>query len=219
MAENVNNDVAECVNNDDRDMYYFARLTKRILFHRFTVIIVILFTTLICLSSGVVSLYNYTRWREVTLGQVPLSETLPIGTHWAVRVDHKFWRPYWFEVDGKTRYTEWYSSTNILSSKGATSLKGAEPIQFMGLTNKTDNDISLFNEEWKAKHPNYRFTSDNCQKYAADLIIFLCGYDAAKHLPWQEGPLAQTVTYSSLLILLLFYLVVAIILSRKEKKE
>ena len=199
--------------------YYTIKIPLRILFHRYTVIAVSLLTTLICLAHGVSSLYNYTKWRKVSLGQVRLSETLPIGTHWAVRVDHKFWKPYWFEIDGKTKYTEMYSTTNILFSKGDTSEKGAELTNYMGLTNRTDEEIELFNENWKSDHPNYRFTSDNCQKYAADLIVFLCGMDAAKNLPWQEGPVFQTFTYSTLVLVLIFYLLVAIIVSKKEKIE
>ena len=186
--------------------------------HRNTIISIILLTAFGCLVHGGSSIYNYTRWRNVTLGQVPLSETLPIGTHWAVKVDHKFWKPYWFEIDGKTRYTEIYATTNILLSQGGKSHKGAEPTINIGLTNRTDNEIDLFNEQWKKEHPNYRVTSDNCQKYAADLIVFLCGPEAAKNLPRQEGP---TFTYSFLLAILLaiFYVIVAIFLSRKEKTE
>ena len=205
--------------NSNKLFYYTIKIPLRILFHRYTVITVSLLTTLICLAHGVSSLYNYTKWRKVSLGQVRLSETLPIGTHWAVRVDHKFWKPYWFEIDGKTKYTEMYSTTNILFSKGDTSEKGAELTNYMGLTNRTDEEIELFNENWKSDHPNYRFTSDNCQKYAADLIVFLCGMDAAKNLPWQEGPVFQTFTYSTLVLVLIFYLLVAIIVSKKEKIE
>ena len=203
----------------DKLFYYTIKIPLKFLFHRYTVIAVSLLTIIICLSHGVSSLYNYTKWRKVSLGQVRLSETLPIGTHWAVRVDHKFWKPYWFEIDGKTDWIEMYSSTNILLSKGDTSLKGAELTNYMGLTNRTDEEIDSFNEQWKFDHPNYHFTSDNCQKYAADLIVFLCGLDAAKNLPWQEGPVFQTFTYSSLLLIFVFYLVVAIIVSRKPKTE
>jgi len=203
----------------DKLFYYTIKIPLKFLFHRYTVITVSLLTTIIFLSHGVSSLYNYTKWRKVSLGQVRLSETLPIGTHWAVRVDHKFWKPYWFEIDGKTDWIEMYSSTNILLSKGDISLKGAELTNYMGLTNRTDEEIDSFNEQWKFDHPNYHFTSDNCQKYAADLIVFLCGMDAAKNLPWQEGPVFQTFTYSSLLLIIVFYLVVAIIVSRKQKME
>ena len=203
----------------DKLFYYTIKIPLKFLFHRYTVIAVSLLTTIVCLAHGVSSLYNYTKWRKVSLGQVRLSETLPIGTHWAVRVDHKFWKPYWFEIDGKTDWIEMYSSTNILLSKGDTSLKGAELTNYMGLTNRTDDEIDSFNEQWKFDHPNYHFTSDNCQKYAADLIVFLCGLDAAKNLPWQEGPVFQTFTYSSLLLIFVFYLVVAIIVSRKPKTE
>ena len=203
----------------DKLFYYTIKIPLKFLFHRYTVIAVSLLTTIVCLAHGVSSLYNYTKWRKVSLGQVRLSETLPIGTHWAVRVDHKFWKPYWFEIDGKTDWIEMYSSTNILLSKGDTSLKGAELTNYMGLTNRTDDEIDSFNEKWKLNHPNYHFTSDNCQKYAADLIIFLCGLEAAKNLPWQEGPVFQTFTYSSLLIIIVFYLIVALIVSKKEKTE
>ena len=205
--------------HNDKFYYYIIKIPIKVVFHRYTVIAVSLLTTIFCLSHGVSSLYNYTKWRKVSLGQVRLSETLPIGTHWAVRVDHKFWKPYWFEIDGKTKYTELYSSTNILSSKGDTSLKGAELTNYMGLTNRTDEEIDSFNEDWKLNHPNYHFTSDNCQKYAADLIVFLCGMEAAKNLPWQEGPVFQTFTYSSLLFIFVFYLIVALVVSKKEKDE
>lgn len=186
--------------------------------HRYTIITMILLTVFGCLAHGVSSVYNYTKWRKVSLGQVRLSETLPIGTHWAVQVDHKFWKPYWFEIDGKTSFTQIYATTNIVLSQGGISIKGAEPIRNMGLTNRTDDDINVFNEQWKNDHPNYRVTSDNCQKYAADLIVFLCGSEAAKYLPWQEG-LYWTFTYSSLLVFVIFYVIVAILVSRTEKKE
>ena len=218
--------------NSNKLVYYCVKIPIKLLLHRYTIIAVSLFTSLICLAHGVSSLYNYTRWREVSLGQVRLSESIPIGTHWAVRVDHKFWKPNWFEVDGKTMYTEMYSTTNILLSQGDTSLKGAELTNYMGLTNRTDAEINVFNDDWKLNHPNYRLTSDNCQKYAADLIVFLCGSDATKSLPWQEGAVVQTSIYSSLLAIIIgftiyhpywlitiFYLVVAIFVSRKEKKE
>jgi len=218
--------------NSNKLVYYCVKIPIKLLLHRYTIIAVSLFTSLICLAHGVSSLYNYTRWREVSLGQVRLSESIPIGTHWAVRVDHKFWKPNWFEVDGKTMYTEMYSTTNILWSQGDISLKGAELTNYMGLTNRTDAEINVFNDDWKLNHPNYRLTSDNCQKYAADLIVFLCGSDATKSLPWQEGAVVQTSIYSSLLAIIIgftiyhpywlitiFYLVVAIFVSRKEKKE
>ena len=99
------------------------------------------------------------------------------------------------------------------------SLRGALPTHFMGLTNKTDHDINVFNDEWTSKHPDYRLTSDNCQKYSADLIVFLCGYEAAHQLPWQEGPVFQTFTYSSLLVIVVFYTIVAVFLSRKKENE
>ena len=218
--------------NSNKVVYYFVKIPIRYLLHRYTIISVSLVTGVIFLAHGVSALYNYTRWRDVSLGQVRLSESIPIGTHWAVRVDHKFWKPNWFEVDGKTMYTEMYSTTNILWSQGEISLKGAELTKYMGLTNRTDAEINAFNEEWKLNHPNYRLTSDNCQKYAADLIVFLCGSDATKSLPWQEGAVVQTSIYSSLLaviigftiyhpywLITIFYLLVAIFVSRKEKKE
>ena len=186
---------------------------------RYTIISMILLTVFGCLGHGVSSLYNYTRWRKVSLGQVRLSETLPIGTHWAVQVGHKIWKPYWFEIDGKTRYTQVYATTNIVLSHGDISLRGAQPTKYMGLTNRTDNDINMFNEEWQQKHPNYQLSSDNCQKYAADLIEYLCGTEAAENLPWQEGPVVKMFTYSSLLAITLFYVIVAVFLSRKEKQE
>ena len=187
--------------------------------NRYVIMTMIVLTVLGCLAHGVSSIYNYTRWRKVSLGQVRLSETLPIGTHWAVQVDHKFWKPYWFEIDGKTSYSHLYATTNIILSTGGVSIKGAEPTNYMGLTNRTDPEIQLFNEQWKEEHPNYRLTSDNCQKYASDLIVFLCGPDATRNLPWQEGQIVQTFTFTSLLTMTIFYIIVAIFLSKREKQN
>ena len=39
------------------------------------------------------------------------------------------------------------------------------------------------------------------------------------NLPWQEGPVFQTFTYSSLLFIFVFYLIVALVVSKKEKDE
>jgi len=195
------------------------KLPIKLFLNRYTIIGMIVLTILGGLFHGVSSVYNYTKYRKVSLGQVRLSENLPIGKHWGVRVDHKFWKPYWMEIDGKTSFFQMYATTNIISSEGGTSIRGAEPTDYMGLTNKTDSEIYEFNDAWKKEHPNYRLTSDNCQRYAADLIVFLCGPEAAESLPWQEGPVVQTLTYSSLLTITLFYVIVAVFLSRREKKE
>ena len=149
--------------------------------------------TLISVGGGVAhslwSGYTIYRGRNVCLGKVRLSNISPIGTHWAVQVDNnfRFWKPAWFEIEGKISYAQWYATTNIGSSKGGTSRLGAEPCQDVGVTKKTDDDIDVFNEQWAKEHPDYYLLSDNCQMYATDFIGYLCGPEAVKTLPWQEG--------------------------------
>ena len=157
--------------------------------------------TILGVGSGIAhsiwSGYTYTRGRKVTLGRVRLLKNSPLGTHWAVQVDNKYWKPYWYEIDGKISYAQWYATTNIVLSHGDTSLSGAEPTQDVGCTKKTDDDIKAFNEEWKKEHPEYHLMSDNCQMYATDLIKYLCGPDAENNLPWQEGRVVvQTSLYT-----------------------
>ena len=158
--------------------------------------------TLFEVSKGVAhsiwSGYTIYRGRNVSLGKVRLLQNSPIGTHWAVQVDNKYWSPDWFEIDGKISYAQWYATTNIVSSQGGTSTSGAEPSQDMGATKKTDDEIRVFNKQWTKEHPDYSLLADNCQMYAADLIQFLCGADAANNLPWQEGPIVmQTSLYTA----------------------
>ena len=144
------------------------------------------------------SCYTTYRGRNVSLGIVRLSANSPIGYHWAVQVDNIYWKPKWFEVQGKISYAQWYASTKIASSKGGKSLLGAEPFQKVGITKRTDDDIEHFNQTWSLDHPNYSLLSENCQMYASDLIEYLCGEKVASTLPWQEGRVVQQTSYVSL---------------------
>ena len=140
--------------------------------------------------------YTVCRGRNVSLGIVRLASNAPFGYHWAVKVDNYYWKPDWFEVEGKISYAQWYATTKIASSKGGKSLLGAQPFQNIGVTNKTDDEIEQFNSHWSKEHPDYSLLTENCQMYASDLIKYLCGPDVENSLPWQEG---QVVKQTSLI--------------------
>ena len=140
--------------------------------------------------------YTICRGRNVSLGIVRLASNAPFGYHWAVKVDNYYWKPNWFEVEGKISYAQWYATTKIASSKGGKSLLGAQPFQNIGVTNKTDDEIEDFNAQWSKEHPDYSILTENCQMYASDLIKYLCGPDVENCLPWQEG---QVVKQTSLI--------------------
>ena len=40
----------------------------------------------------------------------------------------------------------------------------------VGKTNKSDEDIEVFNKRWLERHPKYDCLTANCQKYAIDFI-------------------------------------------------
>ena len=138
------------------------------------------------------------RGRNVSLGIVRLASNAPFGYHWAVKVDNYYWKPDWFEVEGKITYAQWYATTKIASSKGGKSLLGAQPFQTVGLTSKTDEEIEDFNNHWSIQHPDYSLLTENCQMYASDLIKYLCGPDVESNLPWQEGQVVKHTSFISL---------------------
>lgn len=150
---------------------------------------------------------EFERWRKVCLGQCRLSENFSIGYHWGVQVGNRLHKDklYWFEVDGKTRFTHLNTTTSIVASQGSKSVKGTQPTKEMGLTDKSDQEIDRFNKQWMEEHPGYSILSDNCQKYATELVEYLCP-DAVKDLPPQEGPIvkAQLKTVLKYYLLLSF---------------
>ena len=112
--------------------------------------------------------------RPVRLGMNTL--VWPFATHWAVQIDET-----WFEVPGITKQ-DTNSKMDIKTSHSARSFKGADVSRFghVGETSKSDDEIRRWIDEWTAANPLYSFSSDNCQKFARELITWLTD---GKHRP------------------------------------
>ena len=58
--------------------------------------------------------------------------------------------------------------------RGVKSRLMSAPEQVVGVTQRTDQEIFIFNKEYLAKNPKYSLLRNNCQNYADDFCDFLC---------------------------------------------
>lgn len=94
----------------------------------------------------------------------------PFATHWAVQVHDK-----WYEVQGISKGESNMPMAIGTSRHPARSAKGADVSRFgrVGETSKSDDEIKGWIDAWTASNPTYQWGSDNCQKFARELIAWL----------------------------------------------
>ena len=95
-------------------------------------------------------------------------QTLFTVHHWAVQVGNT-----WYEIDGDfgekngdRKVNKIATTHGKVAKSGACSLVG----EFVGKTTKSDEEIENFYREWVSNNPTYDVFSENCQKFAIDLI-------------------------------------------------
>ena len=88
--------------------------------------------------------------------------------HWAVQVDDSDW----YEIDGITGVKDNNKFCRIVKSIGrmAKSTAGQFGGEYVGVTDKTDDQIDQFNRAWERDNPTYTVFAVNCQKYAIEFI-------------------------------------------------
>ena len=103
--------------------------------------------------------------RVVKMGRKPL--TPPVAYHWAVQVGET-----WYEIASKNWETR---DNDIHVSNGARALSGAGKLggEVVGKSTKTDIKIKKWLKIWLCLHPRYYLLSDNCQKFAYELIVWV----------------------------------------------
>jgi len=89
--------------------------------------------------------------------------------HWAVQV-HGCWYEIGTDGRGKGQKKNKIERRHGDQAKSGAGRFGGEVV---GRTNKTDDEIKCFNDDWLADNPKYSFTAANCQKYALDFIRWL----------------------------------------------
>lgn len=105
--------------------------------------------------------------RSVQIGRKPLAACF--AHHWAIKIGDT-----WYEIEGASK-SDSDAPNKINDSYGSESAGGAVLIGggLVGSTNKTDEQIRIFNEKWLRNHPKYDFKSDNCQLFATELAIWV----------------------------------------------
>ena len=117
--------------------------------------------------------------RVVKLGRKALVP--PLAYHWAIQVGEK-----WYEIAPMTE-TKDGNKINTNYGEVAASTAGILGGSIVGETEKTDQEIDKWNKDWLAEYPEYDLITDNCQKYAVELLVWLtdnkyrldCNLDAA----------------------------------------
>ena len=102
--------------------------------------------------------------REVKLGRKIIQA--PGIHHWAVKVGNT-----WYEIEGAAK--EACNSANAIgSNEGDVASSGAGLLggELVGHSDKSNEQIQAFNDRWLRRNPTYYFTTENCQKYAIELI-------------------------------------------------
>ena len=95
-------------------------------------------------------------------------QTLFTVHHWAVQVGNT-----WYEIDGDFLEKKGNGKLNrIATTHGKVAKSGAGRFggDFVGKTTKSDAYIKYFCREWVSNNPTYNVFSENCQKFAIDLI-------------------------------------------------
>lgn len=109
--------------------------------------------------------------RIVKLGYKHLTPPpLPVALHWAVKVGD-----FWYEVEGSS-IKESYTEMVIFKERGDRAPSGVGSlVKVVGATNKTDEEIAAWIEDWKIENPIYDFLEINCQKFGYEFIRWLTG--------------------------------------------
>ena len=102
--------------------------------------------------------------RYVKLGRKLIWQSLCLVHHWAVQIDDSDW--YEIALDNKEKFCKIVKSIGSVAKSKAGYFGG----EYVGETEKTDEEIEEFNRDWERNHPNYYLTAVNCQKYARELI-------------------------------------------------
>ena len=136
--------------------------------------------------------------RIVYLGTKPVNGLDYVATHWAIRVGDDSW----WEIDGGSGNNESVLFKNTINTglwdvfgklqkgpvgkvhKGTIAKSGATAVKEVGKTTKSNHEIDVFNQMYIEQHPEYNFTTDNCQHYVYSLVKMLVG-DTSK-LPMLE---------------------------------
>lgn len=107
----------------------------------------------------------------------------PFATHWAVQVSDK-----WYEVRGASKQDSDKPMSIESSRHPARSKVGADVSRFgrVGVTRMSDADIQRWIDEWTSSNPTYYWGSDNCQRFARELIDFLTN-GAHRPLPMMDA--------------------------------
>ena len=89
--------------------------------------------------------------------------------HWAVQVENT-----WYEVGGTEAEGKKEKINKIVKHCGWKALSGAGLMggEYVGKTDKTDEEIDEFNRKWISNNPTYDVFTTNCQKFAIELIRF-----------------------------------------------
>ncbi len=106
--------------------------------------------------------------RPVKLGRKILG---PAADHWAVQVGYK-----WYEVAGKSSGSGGKNKTmgiNTNYGDEADSGAGAFGGEIVGVTKKSDKEIDDWIEQWVSYYDTYDLITENCQKFAYELINWL----------------------------------------------
>ena len=91
-------------------------------------------------------------------------QTLFTVHHWAVQVGNT-----WYEIDGvfgDGKRNRIHTTYGEVARSGAGRFGG----EIVGETTKSDEEIENFYREWVSNNPTYGAFSENCQKFAIDLI-------------------------------------------------
>ena len=114
--------------------------------------------------------------------------------HYAVKVDDD-----WYEIGAGSKLSGKRNIINGALNGRPRSDKSREKrltgvLTPAGTTYKTDQEILDFNRRWISEKPTYDLLSENCQKYALDLIQYLVGGSFRMEIPfssenaWGDGP-------------------------------
>ena len=90
----------------------------------------------------------------------------------------------WYEVDGFQMDDPKNLKNNSINGsddyttpgehRGVKSRLMSAPERIVGVTERTDQEIFIFNKEYLARNPKYSLLRNNCQNYADEFCDFLC---------------------------------------------
>ena len=127
----------------------------------------------------------------VWVGKVAINLGTGLINHYAVKVGNR-----WFEVEGAGKKSN--GPNVIVETVGDRSSipygVGAKAFAQPGTTDKSYHQIRMWNKIWQEKHAKYDFMRCNCQHYAKDLLLMLCGNEAARFVDDEAAIYADNAT-------------------------